>query len=351
MATQPTAAGSRSTIGPIEVNVKGQWISVPALQVDGTAIVVRGRWLRKAIVEGEEWLERELADPALCVSELKAHRSRLPADVFSFVQKIPCTSPKYSYPMEWHSVAAVRVTTFKEWWDGLPQETRKNVRRSQKRGVVVTIRELDDRLIHGIIDVNNDSPLRQNVPFTHFGKPFDEVKKDQSSFAGRSDFVCAHVGEELIGFIKIVYRGEVASILQILPRATHYDKRPANALLARAVELCAEKGISYLTYGMFKYGNKSESSLLEFKVRNGFEELLVPRYYVPLTPRGALALKLNAHRGLLGILPPRAIAIALKARAMWHGLRRDAGRCSSTSEQSISTRQMGRSNPPAGSTP
>ena len=306
MATQRGApAGSRSTIGPIEVNRKGHWISVPALQVNGAAIVVRGRWLRKAIVEGEEWLETEVGDPALCVSELKAQRSRFPADLFSFVQKIPATSPKYAYPMEWHSVAAVRVKTFKEWWDSLPQETRKNVRRSQKRGVVVTVGKLDDRLIHGIIDVNNDSPLRQKVPFTHFGKPFDEVKKDQSSFAGRSDFICAHVGEELIGFIKIVYRGEVASILQILPRASHYDKRPANALLARAVELCEEKGISYLTYGMFKYGNKSQSSLLEFKVRHRFDEILVPRYFVPLTARGALALKVNAHRGLLGD-PPAA---------------------------------------------
>ena len=61
------------------------------------------------------------------------------------------------------------------------------------------------------------------------------------------------------------------------------DKRPANALIAKMVEVCEAKGISHLIYGLYNYGNKRNSSLLEFKIRNGFEEFLVPRYYIPLT--------------------------------------------------------------------
>src|SRR5258708_22987998 len=118
--------------------------------------------------------------------------------------------------------------------------------------------------------VNNDSSMRQGRPNAHYGKGFDEVKKDHSSFIDRSDFVCAYLGNELIGFLKVVYRGEVASILNLAAKPTHYDKRPANALVANAVELCEAKGVSYLTYGMFNYGNKRESPLQEFKSRNGF---------------------------------------------------------------------------------
>src|SRR5437773_2109408 len=82
---------------------------------------------------------------------------------------------------------------------------------------------------------------------------WSKVKKDQSSFLDRSDFICAHLADELIGFLKLVYRGETASILQLLPKASHNDKRPANALVAKAVERCEARAVSYLTYGMFNY--------------------------------------------------------------------------------------------------
>jgi hypothetical protein len=306
----------------IEVSVKGRWTTVPALAVEGKNIIVRGRWIKKAIIEAEEWLETEVEDPELCVKGLKKQKSgALHADIFTFMQKLPATSPKYNYATEKHSIAAVRINSFKEWWDGLPQETRKNVRRSQKRNVVIAVRGLDDELIRGIVDVNNDSPVRQNVPFAHYGKTFEQVKKDQSSFLDRSDFICAYVGSELIGFMKLVYRGQIASILQILPRASHYDKRPANALIAKAVELCEARGVLYLTYGMFNYGNKRDSPLRDFKIRNGFEEILVPRFYVPLTTWGSLCVKMKLHRGLLGILPHSVITAVVRARARWYDLK------------------------------
>jgi hypothetical protein len=346
----PIPDDGQTKANSIEISVRGKWFRVPALSVGGKNIIVRGKWIRKGIVEAEEWLETEVEDPELCVRKLKEQQSPLlRADIFTFTQKLPATSPEYSYPMEWHSIAAVHVTTFKEWWDNLPQETRKNVRRSQKRNVVVEVKRLDDLLIRGIVEVNNDSPVRQKVPFVHYGKSFEQVKKDQSSFVDRSDFICAYVGSELIGFMKIVYRGQIASILQMLPRASHYENKPANALIAKAVELCAAKGISYLTYGMFNYGNKRDSSLRDFKIRNGFKEVLVPKFYIPLTMWGSLCVKMKLHRGRLGVLPHSVITAAVRARATWYDFKQKMSRCSSMPERSTRNRQMGCSNPPAGS--
>ena len=220
--------------------------------------------------------------------------------------------------MEWSSGAVVRLTSFKDWWDSLPQETRKNVRRSQKRGVVVEVKAFDESLIAGISEVNNDSTVRQGIRNAHYGKSLDQVRKDHSAFVDRSDFICACLGEEMIGFLKLVYRGEVASILNLATKGRHSDKRPANALVAKAVELCEAKRISFITYGQFNYGNKHDSPLREFKVRNGFEEILKPKFYVPLTPWGALCMKMKLHRGLLGILPPSVIAMGLSARGKWY---------------------------------
>jgi hypothetical protein len=334
----------------IEISVQGKWTQVPALEVGGKDVIVRGKWLKVAMVNAEEWLETEVEDPGLCVRMLREQAPRaLRADLFTFAQKPPHVNPRYSYPLSFDSVAVVRTTCFKDWWEGLPQESRKNVRRAQKKGVVVTVRELSDDLIKGIVELNNDSPLRQGKRYAHFGKTADQVKKDQSTYLDRSDFICAYHEDELIGFVKLVYRGDVASILQILPKASHNDKRPANAMVAKAVEVCEARGVSYLTYGQFNYGNKGASPLREFKERNGFEERLIPRYHVPLTVKGQVCLAANLHRGALGIVPTRVITFGVALRAKWYNLKKSTSRCSLIVEQPNRTRQVECSNPPAGS--
>jgi hypothetical protein len=306
----------------LEISVKGKWLKVPALNVGGETIVIHGKWLKLAAIHDEEWLEGEIEDPEMCVTTLKEQKSRrLRADIFAFTQKLPAAAPKYKYPTEWASVAAVRLVSFKDWWDKLPQETRKNVRRSQKRGVTVGVRAFDEDLITGISEVNNDSPVRQGIRNAHFGKSPDQVRKDHSAFVDRSVFICACLGDEMIGYLKLVYRGEVASILNLATKARHSDKRPANALVAKAIELCEAKRISFVTYGQFNYGNKRDSPLREFKVRNGFEEILKPKFYVPLTKWGSLCMKMKLHRGLLGILPNSVIAMGISARGRWYTLK------------------------------
>jgi hypothetical protein len=334
----------------VEISVKGKWTKVPALAVNGNNVIISGRWIKVAVIHNEQWLDIQVDDPELWVKKLKENSSHgLRADIFAFSQKPPATLPSFQYPMEWESLAAISLSTFKNWWEKLPQESRKNVRKSEKSGVVVKVKELDDNLVNAIVGVNNDSPMRQHRSFDHYGKTFDQVKKDQSTFLGQSDFICAYLGEELIGFLKLVYMGKVASILQILPKASHYDKRPANAMIAKAVELCETRGMAYLIYGMFNYGNKRDSSLRVFKIRNGFQEILVPRFYIPLTTWGKISIGMNLHRGLLGILPHWAISIGISLRSRWYNLRRFAGRCSSMVERPNRTRQTGCSNPPAGS--
>jgi hypothetical protein len=302
-----------------EIYFKGKWIRVPTLNVDDRTIVIKGKWLKIAFIRSEDWLATELQDPENCIRRLKEEASSgLRADIFTFTQKLPATNPKFPYPMEWDSVAAVRLESFEGWWDSLPQETRKNVRRAQKRGVVVTVKPFDDDLIREVVALNNDTPMRQGRRNDQFGGTFDQVKKDYSSFLDRSDCICTYHGTELIGFLKVVYRGNIAALLNILPNPRHADKRPANALIAKAFELCAEKGMLYVTYGMFNYGNKRDSPLREFKVRNGFQEVLVPRYYVPLTAWGKVCMKAKLHRGILSILPHSVITFANKVRSKWY---------------------------------
>ena len=263
-------------------------------------------------------METEIVNPEGCIRTIKEHPGMVRPDIFSFAQKLPSVTPRYQYPMEMESIAVARIGNSKAWWEGLPQESRKNVRRSQKRGVTIARQEFSEELIRGIAEVQNECPIRQGRQYPHYGKSFEQVKRDHSGFVDRSDFIGAYFDGKLIGFLKVVYRGEVASILQLNSMAAHFDKRPANALLAKAVELCGERGAAYLTYGRFNYGNKGDHSLREFKSRNGFEEMLVPRFYVPLTAWGRVCVRAKLYRGLLEILPHSVIASVVTARAKWY---------------------------------
>ncbi len=351
--TAVTSKQKTETANRIDVSVKGRWISVPALNVGDRWIVVKGGLAKTASVHDEEWLETELGDPELCIKTLKAQpRDGVCADIFTFTQKVPVTEAKYGYYTEYDSIAVATINSFQEWWMSLPQESRKNVRRAERRGLSVSIRDFDDRLISGLMEINNDSPVRQGRRNYHYGKTAEQVHRDHESFIDRSCLICAYVGEELVGFLKLVYRGDVASILQCTPKGSHADKRPANAMIAKAAEVCAAKGIRYITYGKFNYGTKGDSTLREFKVRNGFAEMLIPRFYVPLNGWGAVCLALKLHHGIRGLIPPGVIKQVVSTRAKWYSLREEViSRCSSRVERPNRTRQMGCSIPPAGSIP
>jgi hypothetical protein len=306
----------------VEVRVKGRWVAVPAMEVNGDKLVTRGKRLKIARVRGEEMKEKELENPELYIAALKNDTNQvLKADIFSFTRKLPATLPKYSYPVERESIAAIILTSYKQWWEGLPQETRKNVRRSQKRGVVIKIKGFDGDLIEGLRAVNDDSPMRQGMRNAYYGLTPEETRERYGEFVGRCDFICAYSGEEMIGFLHLVYRGDVAAILNLTTKPSNFDKRPANALMAKAVEICDARGITHIGYGLYNYGNKHHSSLREFKTRNGFVEILVPRYFVPLTLWGRLCMKAKFHRGLIGILPTSVISAGIRARELWYDLK------------------------------
>jgi hypothetical protein len=304
----------------IEISVRGKWRRVPAVEAYGQTIAVSGKWIKIASVQDEEYMETEVLNPEGCIQKIKEQSHVLHADIFSFAQKLPSLTPRYQYPMELASVAVARTDSFKDWWEALPQVSRKNVRRSQKRGVVIEVKGFDADVIKGICEVQNESPMRQGRPYHHYGKSLEQVRRDHGSFADRSDFICAYSENRFIGFLKLVYHGNIASVLQVNSMAADYDKRPSNALLAKAVELCEARGVSYLTYGLFNYGNKGDTSIREFKVRNGFGEMMVPTYFVPLTVWGRFCVKTRLYRGLLGILPKSVLSAALKARSKWYDL-------------------------------
>src|SRR5690606_11595527 len=222
-------------------------------------------------------------------------------------------TPRYPFRVEWENWAVIPVRTYEDWWEGrLPQETRKNVRRAQKRGVEVRSVPFDDDLVRGIHRIYNETPVRQGRLFWHYGKDLEAVHRINVTYLDRSEFIGAFFGGELIGFVKVVFVDGIAELMQILSMNSHYDKRRMKALQAHTVKVCVERKCSYLVYGQYTYGSKTDSSLAEFKRRNGFEQLDFPRYYVPLTLKGKLAIMLGLHLGAANLIPGWARTLLLR---------------------------------------
>ncbi len=292
---------------------------VGGLFVAGRLLAITGKLLKTAAIKGESWRDDDdlVATLPDFISEVR--KINLAADLFTVAQKLPDTTPRYAYAQTRDDIAAIPINSFEDWWENrVPQETRKNVRRAGRRNVVVRTVEFNDSLVQGIKEIYDETPVRQGRRFWHYGKDLERIKSENSGYLDRSEWIGAYHGEELIGFIKLVYVGSTARIMQIVAKNAHTDKRPMNAILSKAVEVCATKGIKFLIYGQYHYSAATGGQLLEFKRRNGFEQYLVPRYYIPLSVKGRLALKLNLHQSARALLPGWAERSMLNLRTKYY---------------------------------
>jgi hypothetical protein len=290
------------------------------LEINGKEIRFRGRLIRIAFVDAEGY--QFLEHPECALEFLKKSGRR--ADLFTFIQKLSNITPNYSYPLEWDNMAALRVTSFDNWMKNqIDFKVRNKVKKAAKNGVVVREVPFDDSFIVGISAIYNESPIRQGRSFWHYGKNPETVRRMMGAFLDRTIFLGAFYQDTLIGFVQLVTdedRGQ-AGLMQILSMIQHRDKAPTNALIAQAVKSCAERGIPYLWYANFCYGKRQTDSLAEFKRHNGFVRIDVPRYYVPLTTVGSLALHMGLHHSLVDWIPEPLIVRYRRIRSRWNARR------------------------------
>ena len=278
--------------------------------IDHIEIIIAGGLIKMASVAPECYAE--ITEPESLMKEFeKVYGS---VDIFTFGQRLPEVKPKFNYYMEWESVAAIPISSFDHWLKNqIIKENRKNINKAIRKGVITKAVNFDDDFVNGILNIYNEAPIRQGRPFGHYKKNFDTIKKEHSTYLDRSEYIGAFFNEELIGFIAMFYSGKCASTMQVISKIEHRDKKPTNALIAKAVEFCDKKGIQYLQYGTWNKG-----PLGDFKRYNGFEEILIPKYYIPLTIKGKLAIKIQLHHGISSTLPYNIKKFMIDLRSKWY---------------------------------
>jgi len=224
------------------------------------------------------------------------------ADVLTIIERGWCFTlpkPPVTWRREKDNVALIRVTSYKDWWNEVGKKTkRRMVRRAQKMGVSTRVVEPCEGLVKGICKIYNETPIRQDRRFPHYGETLEMIRRTVFG-SQNSTYIGAYYGEDLIGFVQLLYGDKVALMSQLLSLQQHFNKVPNNALVAKAVEVCADRRFPYLIYG--RIGN--HPSLDMFKQANGFVRFSVNRYYIPLTRKGMLAIRLRVHQEMKDALP------------------------------------------------
>jgi len=296
-----------------ETLVKGQPTSVECVDIAGQAYAVTPGPVTMLSLE-DEWYD-DVRDPAAVIETLRQSKGFKP-DLFSFWQRLPDLEPKHSYHTEWEEIAVLPVQSYDHWFNQqIKSRTRGLIRKAEKEGIVVRETPFDDDFVRGMTAIFNEAPVRQGKKFWHYGKDFETVKRQFSRFVEREHMIGAYLNGEMIGFIMLANAGPFALTGQIISTMKHRDKSTNNVRIAKAVEVCAQRKLPYLCYWFW-----SADSLAEFKRRNGFEKMRVPRYFVPLTAKGRLALRLGVHRGWKELLPGGLKSSLKKLRSRWYGL-------------------------------
>jgi hypothetical protein len=275
---------------------------------------VTGRFPRVARLHNEYY---EFIDsPSEFVAELKTNPD-CHAHLFTFVPAISQCTDHLKFYFEMDSAAVLNITTYEKWWKSqINDKTRNMVRKAAKSGVEIKDVEYSDHLVEGIARIYNETPLRQGRRFRHFGKPISTINEEHGTFLNRSEFIGAYHGGVLIGFIKLVHGQGVSNLMQIISMISHRDKAPTNALIAKAVERCASRGI-----GLLHYGTWSRRSMGDFKKHHGFVRMEIPRYYVALNLIGAFLLKCGLHRELVDRIPEAWLDRLAILRSKWNTTR------------------------------
>jgi hypothetical protein len=297
------------------IAVRGKPVRVRVVRIGRHEMVVTGTALKVARLR-EEW-DDDIDDPESVIAGLKSCGDRI--DLFTFMQRLPESRPQYEYPREWDNVAALPISTYEQWLEKQVHPNHRNkVRKAAKEGVEIRRVQFSDDFVTAVMSILNEVPVRQGVPFRDYGKDFETVKAEHVTYINRSDFLGAYCGGELVGYLKLVSAGRFTRTMQILSMVRHRPKGPTNALIAEAVRICAERGSPYLVYGKYDYGRVGSDTLREFKAFNGFEHVLLPRYFVPLTSLGRVAVRCNLHHGVVGVLPRGLVRTLLSARKSWY---------------------------------
>ena len=124
-------------------------------------------------------------------------------DVFTFLDRKWCC-PIPNPPNTWNktddNVGLLEIKDYASWWTNVGKKTRNMVRRAEKSGIKVTVVQPSEKLAEGIWKIYNETLIRQDRAFPHYGEQLQTVAGNMFAGAQKSTFIGALLQEAKLGF-------------------------------------------------------------------------------------------------------------------------------------------------------
>ena len=178
------------------------------------------------------------------------------------------------------------------WRRRFSKKARNLVRKFERCGGEVAL--LDDPLEHldEIMEVNLSAPVRQGRPlppsYTDRGAVEAGLRSRLEEMGEHFRVYAAFLRGRLAAYAYVVDLNGYAYISRFLAHAKYMGYAPSNGLLSAVIEDLCERSVEVVQYG---YWSRRHPGLDHFLKQHGFLAGRVEAYYVPLSSRGALALR------------------------------------------------------------
>lgn len=251
-------------------------------------------------VIGKRWFYRvaQYPIPPEHIYDIEPHKELLNAltrkgvDLFTFIERSFLGASKgneLGLFSNLETIGLLRMKCFDEWFKSITHRARQLTRKGQRMGLKVGVVDINEDFLRSAFRIYNETPIRQGRKYSGFGLSMTDLRTKFSKMDD-SEVIGAYFNNELVGLMWVGYGDRVATVNSFLSLISCRDKYyPNYALLAETVKRSCEKGYKFLTYGNMGYN----PGLDFFKKTNGFKIFAAPRYYVPLSAKGQLAIKLK----------------------------------------------------------
>src|SRR5689334_3154583 len=181
--TIPSSASQASETFLKSALISGRPGLIECVELDGqTYSITRGAVTVVSLED--EWYE-DVRDPAAVIDALRTN-ANVNADLFTFWQRFPDVTPKYSFHQECEQIAVLPIQSLEHWFNHqIKSRVRTSVRKAEKEGLVVKETSYDDAFVRGMTTIFNEAAIRQGRPFWHYGKDFETIKEQFSRYLHR----------------------------------------------------------------------------------------------------------------------------------------------------------------------
>ena len=215
-------------------------------------------------------------------------------DLFSFWNRDWIQPRTYSYPSVEDNICLLQVTSHAEWFHNLHRKTRNMIRKNLKTQCTVRPLRFCEDTYKRILNIFHETATRQGRTFpNYYMHSFHEVEDKMAPWKDTSCLIGLFLHNELIGFTDLVFVDGYILISHFLSYTRHYDKAPNNRLMSEIVKTAEAEGISNIVYGKMASGN---TGLNRFRLHHGFRRYPVPRYYVAISGKGRVIMKIGINR-------------------------------------------------------